>query len=206
MSLKVESSPGNFQEPFEVMFNPTQFSIDRTMNWPARPGAHDEKPTPKFTHNDPATLTISFFFDTFETKENVKTHSDKVRALGSCIAGMHRPPVVQFLWGNADKIFAGVCTKMSEAFTFFLADGTPVRATLACTFKELVNADEQHSADVTKVHTLRRGDTLSAIAALEYNDPGVWRLIASANRIVDALRLTPGTTLVLPAVKGPLPR
>ena len=56
------------------------------------------------------------------------------------------------------------------------------------------------SADVAKVWTVKRGQTLASIATQEYGDPRMWRPIADANGIDDPMRLHPGTLLVLPAV------
>ena len=69
----------------------------------------------------------------------------------------------------------------------FLEDGTPVRATLSCTFLEVVpqarvRVTELHSADVPRTRRVTRTDTLASIAAQEYGDPGLWREIARANR------------------------
>jgi nucleoid-associated protein YgaU len=51
-----------------------------------------------------------------------------------------------------------------------------------------------------KTYTVKRGDTLSSIAAAEYGDPARWRPIATANRITDPLSLRPGLVLALPAL------
>jgi nucleoid-associated protein YgaU len=91
-----------------------------------------------------------------------------------------------------------------------MEDGTPVRATLTCTFKEWrTNTEDQRvqaslSADIAKALVVRRGDTLSGLAADEYLDPGLWRPIAVANHIDDPLRLPPGSRVVVP--KLPLKR
>jgi nucleoid-associated protein YgaU len=56
------------------------------------------------------------------------------------------------------------------------------------------------SSDHTRTRVVRRGDTLSQIAAEEYNDPAEWRRIADANQdvLTSPSRLTPGMVLVLP--------
>jgi nucleoid-associated protein YgaU len=88
----------------------------------------------------------------------------------------------------------------------FLEDGTPVRATCRCTFKEWrSNPDDQRrqdtkSSDIPKSRVVRRGDTLSSIAAEEYLDPGKWRPIADENGIDDPLNLVPGKELLIPAL------
>jgi nucleoid-associated protein YgaU len=48
---------------------------------------------------------------------------------------------------------------------------------------------------------VRRGDTLSSIAAAVYRDPGLWREIARANDIKDPRILPPGRLLLLPRLR-----
>jgi nucleoid-associated protein YgaU len=119
---------------------------------------------------------------------------------------MHRPPRCQLWWGSYCLI-EGVLTKMSEDFQYFLADGTPVRASLNCTFQEYVPYEEAksiyelHSPDVHRTRTVRRGDTLSGIAQAEYNDASKWRAIARANGIHDPRAIRPGQVLTIPKLR-----
>jgi nucleoid-associated protein YgaU len=46
--------------------------------------------------------------------------------------------------------------------------------------------------------TVRRGDSLTSIAAEVYRNPALWRVVAEANRIDDPLRLAAGTKLSIP--------
>ncbi|MGZ4540340.1 MAG: LysM peptidoglycan-binding domain-containing protein, partial [Blastococcus sp.] len=85
--------------------------------------------------------------------------------------------------------------------------GSPVRARLECTFTEWLSArreallQHKQSPDVAKTRVVRRGDTLSAIAAEEYGDPAVWRPIAVANGILDPRQLPPGQVLTIPVLQ-----
>jgi len=45
-----------------------------------------------------------------------------------------------------------------------------------------------NSTDKTRVRAIKAGDRLPVIAAELYGDPRLWRLIAEANEIDDALR------------------
>ena len=108
-------------------------------------------------------------------------------------------------WGRFD-VFQGVLTDLSQTFTMFLENGMPVRATLSCTFLEVVpqaqvRVAELHSADVPRTRRVARGDTLASIAAQEYGDPALWREIARANGVVNPLRLRPGDVLVVPRLR-----
>jgi nucleoid-associated protein YgaU len=107
-------------------------------------------------------------------------------------------------WGHAGTFFQGVFERLDQRFTLFMDDGTPVRATLTCSIKAWrSNKDDRalmalESADIDKRKTVRRGDTLSGIAAEEYGDPAEWRPIALANGIDDPLRLRAGGALMVP--------
>ena len=114
----------------------------------------------------------------------------------------HRPPVLRFSWGNLS--FDCVLEDLVQRYTQFTDDGTPLRAILKAVFKEYATAATQlsetrrESADHTKRMVIREGETISSIAAREYNDPGQWRAIARANNIEDPQNVKPGTIVELP--------
>ncbi len=186
----------------------------------------------EFQATPPATLTIDLFFDTYEgapksggggmleslraslvpdnpfaagtpSAVDVKKHTAKVANLAHVQAELHRPPVCVLQWGKT-VLFRGVLSQLRQDYTFFLRDGTPVRATLGCTFMAYRTFDqsvadvELHSADVAKRRVVARGDSLSSIAAEEYNDAARWRDIARENGIDDPRALAPGRVLVIP--------
>jgi nucleoid-associated protein YgaU len=133
----------------------------------------------------------------------VTKYTEEVANLIRIDKDLHRPPICKLLWGKL-HLFRGVLTNLSQQFTLFQADGTPVRATLGCSFTQFRSTDltlkelDLHSADVPKTRTVRQGDTLSSIAAEEYHDASLWRHIAAANRLHNPRALTPGQVLRLP--------
>ena len=192
-----------------------------------------------FCAANPRTLTLDLFFDSYEgdpttlgnpgsvlqqaaaavlplnpfnvtpTGKDVSQWTRPVANLANVQAALHQPPMCKLQWGMF-TIFYGVLTSLSEEYTMFLADGTPVRATLGCTFTEAVSSGspseviELESADIYKTYVLRRGDTLSGIAQAMYNDATQWRLIAEANGIMNPRDLGSlvGTALTIPKLVG----
>ncbi|MFP2925247.1 LysM peptidoglycan-binding domain-containing protein [Pyxidicoccus sp. 3LG] len=179
---------------------------------------------------EPSTFSIELFFDTYEGEPraglglasrlallrsplahaplakpsavSVVTYTRPVAELTHYNKELHRPPVCKLSWGRF-FLFKGVLSQVSQRFTFFMEDGTPVRATLGCVFTEYQTADdarrgELHSADVAKKYTVRPGDTLINIAAELYGDLSLWRVIADANRLQNPRRLEPGRVLDIP--------
>jgi len=212
LKISVETGDHTFGNPIVALFNPNQITIDKTVPWTSLATATRDVPDAQFTHGEAATLSMDLFFDTYEQRTNVKLQTDKVYHLATVEqhGKFHRPPICRLSWG-AGIFFQGVLTHLSQRFTMFLADGTPVRATLSCTFRQWRSAKDEksiqklESADVAKRRIVKRGDTLSSIANEEYRDPTLWRPIADANGIVNPRLLMAGTALLIPALRGGIP-
>jgi len=215
--LKRKDNPG-VVVPF--LFNPAEFTIEKgnqfaEVNVPGLPSS-----ILQFVKGNSRTISMELFFDTYENKDNrdVRQYTDKItgwdagsiysqlspekKGLMDIDSELHAPPICIFEWGTFT--FQCVIERVSKKFTMFLADGTPVRATLSVTLKEYEEVDIQirnidtHSADLTKRWEVVQGDSLWSIAAKEYGDPADWRLVAEANEIDNPRLLNPGTALVIP--------
>ncbi|MFY1671343.1 LysM peptidoglycan-binding domain-containing protein [Plantactinospora sp. WMMB334] len=218
--------------PIEALFNPNEISRSRSVSWQTHESAGKGSAwtwsgmQQEFAAMQPATLSVELFFDTYESRAeaslwdlatsftppnpfqtgdstNVTALTSRVSQLAEFDRELHRPPLCTLSWGAFTEIFTGVLTRIDERFTMFLPDGTPVRATVSCSFAEsLTDAQlkerEMHSSDVHKTWVVRRNDTLHSIAAAEYRDPRLWRRIASANGVVNPRDLRPGTVLIIP--------
>jgi len=194
-----------------ALFNPNKLVIGKSVNWEEQKAKERDVPELQFKNGQPRTLSIDLIFDTYDTpeagKESVREkYTDKLFKLTMVVSDKHRPPVCELSWGSAGVFFQGVLEKLDQQFTFFMEDGTPVRATCQCAFKEWrTNPDDQRkqatqSSDIAKMWIVKRGDNLSSIAAKEYLDARLWRPIAEENGIDDPYDLTPGTMLLIPTL------
>jgi hypothetical protein len=193
----------------QVIFNPTQYQVTESNQFAevSIPGV--SAPPLQFVRGNARTLSMQLFFDTYDpVLDNVKQGSDvrdytkQIVELLKVDSHNHAPPICQFSW--AEFSFVGVLEKADQRFTLFKSDGTPLRATIDVSFKELGQKQAEKalfSADFAKHYAVRRGDTLSSIAGTEYGDPALWRPIAEANGIDDPLGLRPGQVLVIPPVE-----
>lgn len=208
-------------ERFEVLFNPAEYSIEKgnTFQSTSLPGL--ATPVTQFVTGNADTLTMELYFDTYAKssrhgqvtqREDVRKYTRRVANLIEIDPELHAPPVCEFTWGpplgSPEGIqFTGVIEKVSQRFTFFLDDGTPVRATLNVTFKEYKTVQQQlqeigrQSADRTKRVVFKEGDALWLYAAKEYGDPEQWRVIANNNGLENPRTIEPGTELELPPLQ-----
>lgn len=201
-------------ENVTFMFNPENISVTKSVKYaPATSqGANASEQT--FQAGLSRTLKIpSVYFDTFETKKNVRlVYIDKIEKLCLYNPKLHRPPRVLFVWGKFGTENDGintctwVVTKVSVTYVMFLSDGKPVRAKVDLELQEsepikgqLVKSAKE-SPDHAKVYTVQRGDTLQSISFREYDDPAEWRRIADANSVDDPMALEPGTKLLVPPI------
>ncbi len=203
---------------FEVLFNPAEYSIEKgnTFQSTSLPGL--STPVTQFVTGNADTLTMELYFDTYAKssrhpkvtkREDVRHYTRKIANLMEIDPTLHAPPIVEFTWGppigTPEGVqFRGIIEKVSQKFTYFLDDGTPVRATLNVTFKEYKTVEEQlaelkrQSTDRTKLREFKEGDSLWLLASKEYNDAQAWKVIADHNQIDNPRLIAPGSMLELP--------
>ena len=194
-------------ETVEVLFNPAEYSLEFANNFQesAPPGLSN--PILQFVNGQAQTLTMDLYFDTYTDfgGSDVSRLTGKFAAMLKIDGSLHAPPRVEFKWGVL--ACKAVVEKLSQKFTMFLSNGTPVRATLNVSFKQYKTITEQladprrNSADKTKRRELSRASSIWLMANQEYGDPRYWRLIARANGIDDPRAVAPGTALVVPPLE-----
>jgi hypothetical protein len=198
------------------MFNPKEYTFSKSNGWQESKTKGLNVPPLEFSGGAPATLSIQLLFDTNEPHMGAAAGSD-VRKYTKGLWDMMKidetkinpstkkgePPYCRFIWGSVWS-FKAVITSMSQKFTLFAPDGTPLRAIMDVSFKQLVDEGQYPRQNPTSggnpgehVRTIREGETLPYIAYEEYGDPTVWRHLADTNRIADPRRLRPGDMLMI---------
>jgi hypothetical protein len=191
-------------------FNPAEFAITREIRWHQEPMQGNDAPSVTFAGGKSRDLTIPLLFDTTSTGKDVR---DSYKALLEMAqintkkkdpkTGKGEPPRCRFEWGNflRNNAFVGVITQVTQKFTMFKSDGTPVRAELEVTFSETAEKPKGQNptsqSETRKIWVVEEGQTLDWIAYQEYGDPAHWRHIAETNNLDDPKDLHPGQVLKL---------
>lgn len=198
------------EQPIECLFNPSEYTFSKRNTWSKGEIKGKNVPQLEFGGGDSMTLKMQLFFDTYAAAQDVRQTTNRLWALMNInerltdmtsIKG--RPPMVEFQWG-ATWSFKAVITDISQKFTLFRYDGTPVRATLDIAFlqaKEEGRYPGQNPTTIGKPGYKRRvvqeGDSIDWIAYDEYGDSAMWRFIAESNNLDDPRRLRPGQVLAI---------
>ncbi len=207
--LDKEALDPNFKgsDILQVQFNPTEFTFSKGAQY-AEIGIYGiDSPILQFTQGQTQTFSLELFFDTTEhgMGEGAQDVGELIKPFYQLVKiqpETHAPPRIQFNWGEKLS-FKAVVEQVQRNYTLFNPEGIPLRATVTLSLKEYrtlqEQVDELKSADHTKRWVVQRGETLARIAAKEYLDPGMWRVIADANpEIENPFRVPPGTVLVIP--------
>ncbi len=195
-------------ERIEFLYNPTEYSISKSISWDAVAMVGFDVPPTEFQGAKPSTISLDLFFDTYEADQDVRTtYTDKVFALTKISAQTRqggqrgRPPRCLFSWGRGFS-FQAVITSVSVTFTLFKADGTPVRAKMKVDLQECEDATAQPPQNPTsqgtyghKAHVVQPGDNIDLLANKYYGDPKSWRVIADANDLDNPMDLRVGRVL-----------
>lgn len=207
-------------ESVQVLFNPTTYEIESTVNYAEVPLPGLQMPVLQFTRGASSTLTVDLFLDrtseqtttnVFADRADVEADLDNLRKLARIDRDLHSPPVVRFEWGNRLEAglaapFEGVITSLKESMVLFTAAGKVARAKVHVVFKSYQPASVQRrtiplsSPDRTRVRVVRAGETLAQLAYEAYGDATMWRLIALENGLTRVRFLEPGRALRIPAV------
>jgi LysM repeat protein len=205
---KVQITVEHTGEKFKVLFNPEEYTLNKDNNFASQTVPGLSGPLLQFVNGNMRTLEMELFFDTYDTpqlpKRDVRDETKKIVQLMEIDPELHAPPVLRVSWASLQ--FRCVLARASQKFILFADDGTPVRARITVTFNEFIDADREskevnrQTADFSKVHTVAAGETLSSIAALQYQNPQLWRPIAIANQIDDPRAIVAGQPLRIPAL------
>lgn len=205
---------GNKRGNLEVacMFNPYEYTVSKSNTFAERPRRNADTSHGELFSTGSQTLKLALIFDTRETGRDVSqqtrklwlfmmTKNQRPKHEGDKI----EPPQAAFEWGVFK--FVAFITNMTQQFTLFKRDGTPVRAKVDVTFTQYVDVEDYRdrptnptsgSQTSERMWRVMAGDRLDTIAAQVYDDPTRWRQIAEYNHIVNPLAVRPGQLLKVP--------
>ncbi len=186
-----------------AMLNPKELAYSKSVGWAEQAGKGRDYPDLQFTAGKSITISLELMFDRYETDGDVRPDMDKLLNFALVDESLHRPPKVKVEWAGPifSGGFEGVVESVKVRYTMFTPAGVPCRAVATVGFKQAAGVGVSgNSPDVAKMRVVKRGETLQAIAELEYRDAKEWRRIADANKVDDPLALEPGTKLLIPPI------
>jgi hypothetical protein len=186
----------------EALFNPKEYTISKTTSWVEHKTKGKDSPFVNFSSGGRRSLKMDLFFDTSITKENV---SDYVKELESLMLMMDkedkkRPPILFVSWGEKSLHFKCVLEDISQKYTMFTDKGTPVRAMVSVTFKEINEKQTRRFGGTPRrqTRTVRDRENIFCVCSPTPEGHRNWRESATQNNIDDPSHIPAGTQMSMP--------
>lgn len=190
----------NTKKEVECHFNPAEFGIGKTLEWEEKSDQGGDTPKIVYSGGKAQDMTITLLFDTTARQSDVRNEYKALVEMSQVDkkkkdpkTGLSEPPQVRFQWGKF-LAFNAVIREFKQKFIMFAANGTPLRAEVTVTFKQVGEATRGQNptsrSEARKIWVVQEGQRLDWIAFQEYGDAAHWRYIAETNNLdnPDALR------------------
>ncbi len=188
-------------------FNPPDLQVSGKFAWVKTPTIGGDQPQVTFGGGDAQKLSLTLLFDSTDTGKDVRDSYKTLLEIArvdsqrkNLKSRKGEPPQCQFQWGKLIS-FKAVIEDISQKFTLFKPDGTPLRAEVTVAFLQVPDKPKKQNptsqSEPRRTWVVREGERLDWIAYQEYGDPAYWRHIAAANRLANPQDLRPGQVLQL---------
>ena len=166
----------------------------------------------RFEKYGPATLSLKFTIDCTGVVEGTQPGDsvyDKVNDLADLLyvynSDGHSPSYVVVTYG--ELLFKGRLEKMDTKYQLFSSGGVPLRATVSLVFKRFMTSEEERkkfskqSPDMSRLITVKEGETLPYLCYRIYGDSLLVREVARFNDLDSFRNIPAGTQLLFPPLK-----
>lgn len=166
----------------------------------------------RFEKYGPATLSLKFTIDCTGVVEGTlpgDSVHDKVNDLADLLyvynSDGHSPSYVVVTYG--ELLFKGRLEKMDTKYQLFSSGGVPLRATVSLVFKRFMTGKEERkkfskqSPDMSRLVTVKEGETLPYLCHRLYGDSLLVREVARFNELDSFRNIPAGTQLLFPPLK-----
>jgi hypothetical protein len=202
-------------DSFSLQLNPSALNVDYVVNDKKGPEDNEEAKSAIGNPTNPQTLakakeSVSFNFildTTGAISKSVKSITSAISSLKKItvdkISGTHSTPFVSVQWGAL--IFVGKVDALKIDYTLFDNAGNPLRAQISMSVSEhfdtKADSANNQSPDITRIPTIKEGDSLVSLCQEFYDDAQMFIRIAQFNNMPSFRRLIPGTILEFPPIE-----
>jgi hypothetical protein len=186
-------------------YNPETISLSKSNKWICRPSIGESVPKNTFSGGDSGSMTLELLFDT--TKKGTKVTEEYRKLIEAALVQPSQnkdkkgePKQVVVKWGKFLS-YVAVIESISQTFTFFLPNGTPLRANVTVSLREVFDRSKMKAQNPTsrsearETWVVEKGQRIEWIAHQAYGQTSAWRHLAETNNILNPTMLRPGQIL-----------
>ena len=198
--------------PLELSVDPEQISFGKNIFYREDKQIGSTGGNIKFEKYGPTSLSLKFTIDctgVVEGTEKGDSVYDKVSEITNLLyvykSDGHSPAYVIISYG--ELLFKGRLEKMNTQYMMFTTKGIPLRASVDISFKGFMSGEEERkkfskqSPDMSRLITVKEGETLPYLCHRIYGDSLLVREVARFNDMDSFRNIPAGTQLLFPPLK-----
>lgn len=207
-----ENFSSEYKSALELPINPAKVKLTKGIRYAEDKQLGSLNGSNVYVRYQPETLFFECLLDmtnVMEDDEETKPVHDTVNELEERLyyynKDGHRPSFVKVTYG--DITFFGQLKTLETEYTLFDADSIPLRAELKvtltgyCSHKEESKRFSKRSPDVSRLVTLKEGQSLASLCNEIYGDALLVGQVARFNNLNSYRSIPAGTLLLLPMLK-----
>lgn len=198
--------------PIELSLEPEQIKFGNNIRYGKDKQMGTTGGDIKFQDYEPETLQLKLTIDCTGVVEGTQKGDkvyDKVKEIENLLyvfnAEGHSPSYVKIIFGEV--LFKGRLVSIGTDYTLFSWQGIPLRASLELNFKKDISSEEdrkrnsKNSPDMSRLITVKEGETLPYLCHRVYGDSLLVRQVARFNNLNSFRNIPAGTELLFPPLK-----
>jgi hypothetical protein len=191
----------------ECQFNPESISMSKNNRYSCRLDIGDSTPEVDFSGGESGSMSLELVFDSTDTGDDVRELYSNLITIALIKPsgnkdGKGEPRQVVVQWGSFMS-YVAVIQSISQNFTFFAEDGTPLRANVSVSLKEIVDDSDTTLAgtnptsrtEARRTWVVEKGQRIEWIAYNVFGMTSAWRHLADTNNLLNPTALRPGQIL-----------
>jgi len=188
-------------------FNPESISMSKNNRYSCRLDIGDSTPEVDFSGGESGSMSLELVFDSTSTGDDVREKYSSLIKIALIKPsgnkdGKGEPTQVVVQWGSFMS-YVAVVQSLSQNFTFFAEDGTPLRANVSVSLKEIVDDSDTTLAftnpssrtEARRTWVVEKGQRIEWIAYTVFGMTSAWRHLADTNNLLNPTVLRPGQIL-----------
>lgn len=204
------SGGGSPDSTFEAQINPEKFNYQASIRYNEEEGNQPGGTTKQTQGNDGGKLSVELYFDsTGVVPDGGVTVTERLEALQEAVykveGEIHKPMYCTVVYGD----FGMHCKleSMSMEYLLFAPDGLPLRAKVSLSFVGHIDSEANQkennlrSPDLSRILTVRQGDTLPIMCQKIYKSPFYYLQVAEINGLTNFRELEIGSQILFPPLE-----
>jgi hypothetical protein len=189
----------------KCQFNPETMTLGKINKFAFRTDMGDSTPETVFSGGDAGCMKLELLFDTTKSGDDVRKAYAKLVKMARVKPSENddekgEPQQIVVHWGKFMS-YVAVIESLSHVFTFFKANGTPLRANVTVTLREVYDEgtlppqNPTSRSEVRRTWIVEKGQRIEWIAHNVYGSTSAWRHLAEVNNLLNPAVLRPGQIL-----------